>query len=74
MRFIRMTILSLAIATSVGAAVLAGVVHAQGAKATLSDPEGLLPDPTHIPMVLPAWHLVRKAAMCAVCSSARASR
>lgn len=55
MRFIRTTILSLAIATAVGAAVLAAVAHAhaQAAKATINDPVGPLPDPTHIPTVLP---------------------
>src|SRR5438874_12837768 len=53
MHFTRMTILSVAIATAVGAAVLAGVAHAQGAKATISDPVGPPPDPTHIPTVLP---------------------
>ena len=53
MRFTKMMILSAAIATVVGAAVLAGVVRAQGAKATINDPAGPLPDPTHIPMVLP---------------------
>ena len=53
MRFTRMTILSVAIATAVGAAVLAGVARAQGAKATINDPVGPPPDPTHIPTVLP---------------------
>jgi len=53
MRFTRMTILSVAIAMAVGAAALAGVAHAQGAKATINDPVGPLPDPTHIPIVLP---------------------
>ena len=53
MRFTRMTIVSVAIATAIGAAVLVGVAHAQGAKATINDPAGPLPDPTHIPTVLP---------------------
>ena len=33
--------------------VFAGVAHAQGAKATINDPVGPPPDPTHIPTVLP---------------------
>jgi quercetin dioxygenase-like cupin family protein len=53
MRFTRMTLLSVALAAAVGAAVLAGVAHAQGAKATVNDPVGPPPDPTHIPTVLP---------------------
>jgi quercetin dioxygenase-like cupin family protein len=53
MRFTRMTILSVAVATAVGTVVLTGVAHAQGAKATVSDPAGPPPDPTHIPTVLP---------------------
>ena len=53
MRFTRMMILSVAIAAGVGAAFLAGVAHAQGAKATINDPVGPPPDPTHIPTVLP---------------------
>src|SRR5436190_18422557 len=53
MRFTRTTIVSVAIITAVSAAVVTGVVHAQGAKATISDPVGPLPDPTHIPTVLP---------------------
>ena len=53
MRFTRVMILSVAIAAGVGAAVLAGVAHAQGAKATINDPVGPPPDPTHIPTVLP---------------------
>ena len=50
MRFTRTTILSMAIAAAV---VPAGVAHAQGAKATINDPVGPPPDPTHIPTVLP---------------------
>jgi len=53
MRFTKMMILSVAVAAAVGAVVLAGVVHAQGAKVTITDPEGPPPDPTHIPTVLP---------------------
>jgi hypothetical protein len=53
MRFTRMTMLSVVIATAVGAPILAGVAHAQGAKATINDPVGPPPDPTHIPTVLP---------------------
>ena len=53
MRFTRMMILSVAIAAGVGAAFLAGVAHAQGAKVTINDPAGPPPDPTHIPTVLP---------------------
>ena len=53
MRFTRMMILSVAVAAGVGAAVLAGVAHAQGAKATITDPSGPPPDPSHIPTVLP---------------------
>ena len=50
---LRMTIFSVAIAMAVGAVAPAGVVHAQDAKATINDPVGPLPDPTHIPIVLP---------------------
>ena len=53
MRFTRVMILGVALAAAVGAAVLAGVVHAQGAKVTINDPVGPPPDPTHIPTVLP---------------------
>jgi quercetin dioxygenase-like cupin family protein len=53
MRSIRMTIVSAAIAMAVGAAVFPGVAHAQSAKATIDDPVGPLPDPTHVPIVLP---------------------
>src|SRR5215212_6198813 len=53
MRFTRMMIVIAAFAAGVGAAVLAGVAHAQGAKATINDPVGPPPDPTHIPTVLP---------------------
>ena len=53
MRFTRMTILSVAIAAVAGAAGLAGVARAQSAKATINDPAGPPPDPTHIPTVLP---------------------
>ena len=53
MRFTRVMILSVAIAAGVGAAALAGVAYAQGAKVTINDPVGPLPDPTHIPTVLP---------------------
>ena len=41
------------LAAGVGAAVLAGVAYAQGAKVTINDPVGPPPDPTHIPTVLP---------------------
>ena len=53
MRFTRMTMMSVAIAAAVGSAAFAGVAHAQGAKATINDPVGPPPDPTHIPTVLP---------------------
>jgi len=53
MRYIRTTISSLAVAATVGAALLAGVAHAQSAKATITDPVGPAPDPSHIPTVLP---------------------
>src|SRR5262245_38815029 len=53
MRLIRMTILGVAVATAVGVTVLVRVAHAQGAKATINDPVGPLPDATHIPIVLP---------------------
>ena len=53
MRVTKVIIVGAAIAASVGAAVLAEVAHAQGAKATINDPVGPLPDPTHIPTVLP---------------------
>src|SRR4051794_604319 len=57
MRSTRATIMSVAIAMAVGAGVLAPVVYAQGAasapKATVNDPAGPPPDPTHIPYVLP---------------------
>jgi quercetin dioxygenase-like cupin family protein len=53
MRFTRMIIATVAIALGLGVAVLVGVVRAQGTKATISDPAGPPPDPTHIPVVLP---------------------
>ena len=53
MRFTRTIILSVAIVGVVGAAFLAGVTHAQGARPTITDPVGPVPDPTHIPTVLP---------------------
>src|SRR3954453_21196726 len=53
MRFIKMTMVSVVTAATVGAAVPAGVAHAQGAKATITDPVGPPPDPSHIPIVLP---------------------
>ena len=55
MHFTRVMILSTVIAAGVGAGFLAGIAHAQDAKAkvTITDPVGPLPDPTHIPMVLP---------------------
>ena len=53
MRFTRITIVSVAIAAAVGVVVLTRVAHAQGAKTTINDPSGPLPDPTHIPIVLP---------------------
>ena len=53
MRVTRMIALSAVIGASLGAAVLTGVVRAQGAKATINDPAGPLPDPSHIPIVLP---------------------
>jgi quercetin dioxygenase-like cupin family protein len=53
MRITRNTILSVAVAAVAGAAVAGGIVHAQNAKTTINDPLGPLPDPSHIPMVLP---------------------
>jgi quercetin dioxygenase-like cupin family protein len=53
MRVTRQTLLVAVIAVGIVAAALAGVVHAQGAKATVNDPQGPLPDPAHIPIVLP---------------------
>src|SRR5258706_11635386 len=53
MRFIRMTMSSVAIAMAVCALAPARVAHAQSAKATINDPVGPLPDPTHIPILLP---------------------
>src|SRR5215470_12998692 len=53
MRFTRMMILSAAVAAGLGAAVLVEVTHAQSAKATINDPAGPVPDPSHIPVVLP---------------------
>ena len=44
---------SCATATCFASARLISVAHAQGAKATINDPVGPLPDPTHIPTVLP---------------------
>src|SRR5688500_8346210 len=53
MRFTRMTILSVAITTAVGAAFLAGVAHAQGAKVTINDPVGQPLEPTLRHTLLP---------------------
>ena len=54
MRFNRLTMLIVAIVTVVvGFLVLAEFAQAQGAKATIDDPIGPPPDPTHIPTVLP---------------------
>ena len=54
MRFTKLTVLILAIAAVVGFLALAEVANAQqGAKATIDDPIGPPPDPTHIPTVLP---------------------
>src|SRR5205814_4704407 len=53
MRVTRMMIVSVAFAAVVGGAFFAGVAQGQGAKATVNDPSGPLPDPTHIPVVLP---------------------
>ena len=52
MRSARMMILGVALAAGIGALV-AGVAYAQAAKATINDPSGPPPDPTHIPTVLP---------------------
>jgi len=53
MSFTKKMILSAAIAAGLGGAFFAGFAHAQGAKATINDPAGPLPDPTHIPVTLP---------------------
>ena len=53
MRFTRTIFLSMAIVAAVGAAYFAEVAHAQGARPTVTDPSGPLPDPSHIPVTLP---------------------
>ena len=53
MRFTRLIILSAVIATGHRLLALAELAQAQGAKATIDDPVGPPPDPTHIPTVLP---------------------
>ena len=53
MRFTRMMIFSAAIAAGLGGIAFVAVARAQSAKATINDPSGPLPDPTHIPVVLP---------------------
>ena len=53
MRSSMIAILGVAIGMAVGAAALATTAHAQNAKATITDPAGPSPDPTHIPFVLP---------------------
>ena len=53
MRFTRLIMLIAAIATVVGFLALAEFANAQSAKATIDDPVGPPPDPTHIPTVLP---------------------
>ena len=53
MRFTKMMIVSVAVTMAVGAAVVANVAHAQGARPKVTDPAGPVPDPTHIPMTLP---------------------
>lgn len=53
MRFIRMSIVLSALTLVAGMTVGTTGVQAQNAKATVTDPEGPLPDPSHIPMVLP---------------------
>src|SRR6476646_2931297 len=54
MRYSRATILSLGIATILATATPARVARAQSSKATINDPVGPQPDPTHITIVLPS--------------------
>ena len=53
MRFARVTTFGVAIAAVVCVVAPARVARAQDSKATINDPAGPLPDPTHIPIVLP---------------------
>ena len=54
MRFTRTIVLSAAVATAIGAAIFAGVAHAQGgAKATVNDPAG--PVPMWGPLAASGW-------------------
>ena len=51
MRFKRLMIVSVAV--TIFAAASVWVAYAQAPKATVTDPAGPLPDPTHIPLTLP---------------------
>lgn len=53
MRYLRLVVGVLVVTGAVAAGFVAGGVHAQGARPTVSDPPGPVPDPSHIPMVLP---------------------
>lgn len=56
MRFTKAIVVIAFVAAVLGAGVVAGIAYAQegqGAKTTVNDPVGPLPDPSHIPMTLP---------------------
>ncbi len=53
MRSIRLALVLAAVILCAGTTTSQGVLYAQSAKATVTDPAGPLPDPSHIPMVLP---------------------
>lgn len=53
MRFIRTAFVLAAFTLVAGMTASHGALHAQSAKATLADPAGPLPDPSHIPITLP---------------------
>src|SRR5262245_63904646 len=54
MRVTGMRMLNVVTALAVAVVVFTATAHAQGGKATVNDPPGPPPDPTHIPTVLPA--------------------
>jgi hypothetical protein len=53
MQSIVRVMLGAALAASLGAAALGLTAHAQTTAATIKDPEGPVPDPAHVPFVLP---------------------